>query len=117
MCSWKSLLLVTYHVTCSSWAFVGILQALHHHLSTTVTGVCTEIPCSSILHFLETRNLSFIAVQQTVCCITWDLGVGNFRADCKSCFRWGTHLYMSLFLSIHLSVRPFVCLLSATHNF
>ena len=39
-------------------------------------------------------------------------------------FRWGTHLYMSLFLSVHPSIRPSVCRApylrnrrSSDHNF
>ena len=66
--SWKGLLLVTYHVHHSrlafSWVFAGVLLSFGYHFNSllfiSITGVYSEIPCSSPLHFVETRNLTLL---------------------------------------------------------
>ena len=66
--SWKGLLLVTYHVHHSRlafpWVFAGVLLSFGYHFNSllfiSITGVYSEIPCSSPLHFVETRNLTLL---------------------------------------------------------
>ena len=41
----------------------------------------TEVLCSSVLDFVETRNLTFIKIQLTNCSMMLDLGVGNLDTD------------------------------------
>ena len=79
--------------------FMSVLPSFEYHfnsiLLTFITGVCSEIPCSIVLHFAETSYLNFIKIQLTGCCIMQDLGVGNFGTDYKQ-----------------FCILPFFCLLA-----
>lgn len=76
---WKSLSLVMFHVTHTSWVFLSILCRrfivfwilFYSLLLNFITGAWPEIPCSIVLHFV---GMTFIAVQLTGCCMMPDLG-------------------------------------------
>ena len=48
-----------------------------------IARVCSEIPCSSVLHFLETNNFLFIVIQLTGCYMMQDLVEENLGRDYK----------------------------------
>ena len=77
-------------LTHSSWAFswcpfAGVLPSFEYNfnslLLTLITGVCSEISCSSISCFVETMSLTFTVIQLTGCYVMWNLGVGNLGTD------------------------------------
>ena len=81
----KGLSLVMFHVTHTSWGFLWIFCRRFIVFSILfllnfITGVCPEITCSIVLHFV---GMTFIAVQLTGCCMMPDLGVRNLGTYCK----------------------------------
>ena len=82
----------------------GVLTFYYHFnslLLTFITGFCSGIPCSSVLHFVETSYLIFIAVQLTGCHVMWHLGAGNSETDDKQS-------YICVYVGIYMCV--FICM-------
>ena len=65
--------------------FVDVLPSFEYYfnslLITYITGICFEIACVSVVRFVETSYLSFIATHLTVCQEMRNLGVGNLGAN------------------------------------
>ena len=89
---WKSLPLSTHSSLVFHGWFADVLPSSEYQfnslLLTFITGVCPEIPCSSVSCFVKTSYLTFITIHLTSCHEMQDLGVGKFRTNNKQFFFW-----------------------------